>query len=155
MKIEYLKEHSEWIPTIAAWFYREWGVYHPGLDVDAIAERLRQRLNTDRLPLALVALEQGAVVGTVSLKEYDMDTRMQYSPWLASLYVIKRSRNKGVGVSLIEAAIAAAKSMGIKNLYLYTREKRHVDFYLARGWTLVENTMYRGGVVTILLKRLQ
>jgi predicted N-acetyltransferase YhbS len=152
MKIEYLKEHSEWVPTIAAWFHREWGAYHPGLDVDAIAERLRQRLNTDRLPLALVAVDQAEIIGTVSLKEYDMDTRMQYSPWLASLYVVKHSRNKGVGISLIEAGIAEAKSMAMEHLYLYTREKRHVNFYLANGWTLVENSMYRGGAVAILLK---
>lgn len=154
MKIEYLEEHREWIPKIASWFHREWGVYHPGLDADAIAERLRDRLNTDRLPLALVAVEQGEVIGTVSLKEYDMDTRMQYSPWLASLYVARRSRNKGVGVRLIEAGISEARSMNIEHLYLYTREKRHVGFYLANGWTLVENVSYRGGPVTILLKDL-
>lgn len=150
MKIEYLQEHIEWIPTLASWFHREWGVYHPGLDVDGIAERLRDRLNTDRLPLALVAVDQGEVIGTVSLKEYDMDTRMQYSPWLASLYVTRRSRNKGVGVRLIEAGISEARSMNIEHLYLYTREKRHVGFYAANGWTFVEDTSYRGGPVTIL-----
>ena len=154
METEYLKEHSDWIPTIASWFHHEWGVYHPGLDVDAIAERLRERLNTDRLPLALVAVDHGEVMGTVSLKRYDMDTRMQYSPWLASLYVTKRSRNKGVGLNLIQSGIAEAWRLGIERLYLYTRDKTHVDFYLAQGWTLVENTGYRGGPVTILLRAL-
>ena len=154
MEIEYLKDHSDWIPTIAAWFHREWGVYHPGLDVEAIAKRFQERLNIDKLPLALVAVEQGEVIGTVSLKAYDMDTRMQYSPWLASLYVTKRSRNKGVGVSLIEAGIAEARSMGIERLYLYTRERRHLDFYLAHGWTLAEHTSYRGSPVTVLVKEL-
>ena len=154
VKIEYLKDHSDWIPTIASWFHREWGAYHPRLDVDAIAARLWTRLNIDKLPLALVAVEQGEVIGTVSLKAYDMDTRMQYSPWLASLYVTKRSRIEGVGHSLIQAGIAEAGRLGIKQLYLYTRDKRHVDFYLAHGWTLVEDTSYRGGPVTILVKNL-
>ena len=154
MKIEYLKEHSDWIPTIATWFHREWGVYHPGLDVNAIAERLRERVNTDKLPLALVAVERGDVIGTVSLKKYDMDTRMQYSPWLASLYVTRRSRNKGVGLSLIQAGIAEARRLGIEQLYLYTRDKKHVDFYLAQGWTVVEDTSYRGSSVKILLRDL-
>jgi len=154
MKIEYLKDYSRWIPTIAQWFYEEWGEFHPELDVNRIAERLGERCNTDEIPLALVAVLQEEVVGTVSLKKYDMDTRMQYSPWLASLYVRKDCRNKGVGMRLIEAGLEKAKILGIKHLYLYTRTRKHVDFYLSQGWVHVETTDYRGGIVTVLLRTL-
>jgi GNAT superfamily N-acetyltransferase len=154
VKIEYLREHSRWIPTIARWFYNEWREFHPELDVDGIAERLGDRCNTDIIPLALVAIEQGEIIGTISLKKHDMDTRMQYSPWLASLYVRKDSRNKGIGLKLIEAGIEKAGTLGIKHLYLYTRIRKHVDFYVSRDWQFVETTDYRGGPVTVLLKTL-
>ena len=154
MKIEYLKDYSRWIPTIAQWFYEEWGAFHPELDVKRIAESLVERCNTDRIPLALVAVRQEEVIGTVSLKEHDMDTRMEFSPWLASLYVSRDYRNKGVGVRLIEAGLEKARTLGIEQLYLYTRIGKHVDFYLSQGWVRVENTDYRGGMVTILLRRL-
>jgi predicted N-acetyltransferase YhbS len=154
VKIEYLKEYSDWIPTIAEWFYREWGVFHPELDVTGIVERLGERCNTGRIPLSLVAVVQEEVIGTVSLKKYDMDTRMQYSPWLASLYVRKDYRNKGVGVRLIDAGLRKARTLGIKHLYLYTRLRKHADFYLSRGWIHVETTDYRGGIVMVLLKKI-
>ena len=155
MKIEYLKDNSKWIPTIARWFHDEWGVFHPDLDLGGIEKRLAERCNTDRIPLTLVALEKNEVVGTVSLKKHDMDTRMQYTPWLASLYVIRTFRNKGVGVELIESALEKAVYLGEKQLYLYTRIKGHMYFYLVRGWTFMEAVEYRGGPVVILRKALQ
>ena len=154
MRIAYLKEYSEWIPLIARWFYDEWGEFHPEMDVNGIAERLGERCSTDSIPIALVAVEQGEVIGTISLKQHDMDTRMHYTPWLASLYVRDDCRNKGVGVRLIDAGLEEARRLGIKHLYLYTRVRRHVDFYLSRDWKPVETTEYRGGPVTVLLKEL-
>ena len=152
MKIAYLKEYSEWIPTVAQWFYEEWGIFHPGLDVKGIVKRLHERTNTDKIPMTLVAVEHNEVIGTISLKEYDMDTRKQYSPWLASLYVRNGFRNRGVGLKLINAGLEQARCLGIRRIYLYTRARKHVDFYLIQGWTLVEETLYRGGRVLILLK---
>jgi predicted N-acetyltransferase YhbS len=152
VEITYLKEYSEWIPTIAQWFHEEWGEFHPELDLNGIVKRLQERTNTDRIPLALVAVERGEVVGTISLKKHDMDTRTQYSPWLASLYVRNDYRNRGLGIRLIDAGLGHAGSLGIKHLYLYTRIRKHVEFYLLHGWILVEATEYKGGAVTVLLK---
>jgi predicted N-acetyltransferase YhbS len=152
VKIAYLKEYSEWIPTIAQWFYEEWGKFHPGLDAKSIAKRLHERTNTDKIPMTLVAVEHNEVIGTISLKEYDMDTRKQYSPWLASLYVSNGFRHRGVGIRLVDAGLEQARNLGIEHIYLYTRARKHVDFYTMQGWTIVEETLYRGGRVTVLLK---
>lgn len=150
MKIEYLRDHDDWIPTIAGWFYEEWAKFHPELGVKGMAERLNERCYTDRLPLALVAVQGKQVIGTVSLKKHDMDTRMQYSPWIASLYVRKDYRNKRVGIRLIDAGLEKARDLGMKHIYLYTRVQKHVDFYTKLGWSVVETTEYRGGGVTVL-----
>lgn len=154
MEIRYLKEYRQWIPTIAQWFNDEWGDFYPNLTVNDIIKRLEQRTNTDRIPLALVAIEDDTVIGTVSLKQYDMDTRMQYSPWLASLYVEKKHRHQGVSVRLIQAGIDKAVHMGIKTIYLYTIIPQHKAFYLARGWKFIETTTYRGRTAIIVKKRL-
>ncbi len=155
MKIHYLKDYEQWIPTIAQWFYDEWGDFYPNLTVDDIIERLQQRTNTDTIPCALVAVENNRVIGTVSIKQYDMDTRMNYSPWLASLYVEKMHRHKGVSVKLIDAGLDKAKELGITAIYLYTIIPQHKAFYISRGWQLVELTEYRKQTATIFLKHLQ
>lgn len=155
MEIHYLEEYRLWTPTIAQWFYDEWGDFYPNLTVDDIAERLEQRTNTDKIPLALIAVEDKQVIGTVSLKQHDMDTRMQYSPWLASLYVKKMHRHKCVSIKLIEAGINKAIELGIKVLYLYTIIPQHKAFYISRGWKLVEITRYRGKTATIVTKQLE
>ncbi|KPK72239.1 hypothetical protein AMJ87_05285 [candidate division WOR_3 bacterium SM23_60] len=154
MEIRYLKEHRQCIPKIAQWFYDEWGDFYPDLTVSDIVNRLEQRTNTDRIPLALVAIEDDTVIGTVSLKQYDMDTRMDYSPWLASLYVEKAHRHRGVSNTLIQAGIDKAIELGIELIYLYTIIPQHKAFYLSRGWEFVETTTYRGRKAVIVKKRL-
>lgn len=152
MKIEYLKDYKEWIPTIAQWFYNEWSDMYPELHVDKIILRIQTRTNVDKIPLALVALENNAVIGTASLKKFDMDTRMQYSPWLASVYVKEERRGTGVGTHLVRAIENTAKNLGIKILYLYTPDAQ--DFYAKLGWCELETTEYRGRKVTIMIKNL-
>lgn len=152
MEIKYLKDYKEWIPTIAKWFYDEWGHLYPELDIDKIILRLHKRTNVDIIPLALVALENRAVIGTASLKKFDMDTRMQYSPWLASVYVSEKWRGKGIGTSLVRVIEDKAKEIGVKILYLYTPDAQ--NFYAKLGWRELESTEYRGQDVTIMIKKL-
>ncbi len=152
MEIKYLKDYKEWIPTIAKWFYNEWGDMHPDLDVNKIITRLQKRTNVDKIPVAVVAVENEIVVGTASLKESDMDIRMQYSPWLASVYVCKDCRKRGVGTRLVEAIVDKAKMLGVEKLNLYTPDAQ--DFYAQLGWRLLEKAKYHGKNVTIMVKNL-
>jgi predicted N-acetyltransferase YhbS len=147
MEIGFLKDHQRWIPVIAEWFYREWGWFYPDLG-------FRARIHRNRLPLALVALDQGKVVGTVSLKIHDMDTRPQYSPWLASLYVCAQCRVQGVGRILLNAGIKEAQRLDLGQLYLYTLNRRHVPFYTAEGWSFHEHTIYKNTDVFIVHRML-
>ena len=152
MQIEYLKYHSDCIPLIAGWFHREWGHYYPELTIDDIEERLRERLNVDKIPLALVAMEGGEAVGTVSLKISDMDTRKQYTPWLASMYVREDKRKKGIGRKMVAAIEKKAKELGVEKLYLYTPDAE--IFYAKLGWQRIEYTEYRGANVCIMKKKM-
>jgi len=153
MEIKYLKDYKEWIPKIAEWFYNEWGDMHPDLDVDKIIARLHKRTNIDKIPLTVVAVENEMIVGTASLKEFDMEIRMQYSPWLASVYVCEGWRKKGVGARLVTTIVDKAKMIGVDTLYLYTPDAQ--DFYAKLGWRVLENTEYHGKNVTIMVKNLR
>ena len=153
MEIKYLKDYKEWIPTIAQWFYNEWGDMHPDLDVNKIIARLQKRTNVDMIPLTMVAVENESVVGTASLKEFDMDIRMQYSPWLASVYVREDCRRKGVGTILVEAIVDKAKMLGVEILYLYTPDAQ--DFYTRLDWRVLEEKKYHRKDVTIMVKKLR
>jgi predicted N-acetyltransferase YhbS len=159
MEIKYLKDCSQFIPVIAGLIHAEWGFLYPARTVADLVNALKKNLNTDRVPLTLVAVENERLVGTVGLEEFDMDTRMEYSPWLVSLYVIpdyrqvdehrKTGVHQQVARQLVERATETAWALGVKTLYLYTL-KPHAGFYESRGWRVLEKMVYKNRPVTVL-----
>lgn len=149
MEITNLKDKPQFIPDLARVIHNEWGYLYPRRTVGDLKSALQKNLNTDRVPLTLIAVENDALVGTVSLEAYDMETRMEYTPWLASLYVLPEYRNTGLARKLVERATAQAGALGVQTLYLFTL-KPHARFYETRGWQVLEKTVYRGERVTIL-----
>src|SRR5262249_58156128 len=86
----------------------------------------RERMNTDRLPLTLVAVQSGVavnrheLVGMVSLKFHDMDTRPDLDPWLGGLLVLPEWRNRGVGTMLMHRATEEAPALKLPPILLLT-----------------------------------
>ena len=154
MEISYLKNHPEFIPVIAAWSQGEWGFLYPARTIDDRIRALQKNLNTDRVPLTFVAVEHGKIAGTVGLEEHDMETRMEYSPWLVSLYVLPEFRRTGLARELVERATEKARSLGAQRLYLFTL-KSHAEFYENLGWKIVEKTVYQNRPVTIMAINLE
>lgn len=135
--IDYLKNHTDFIPEIAKAFFAEWSHLVPGMDLQGVVERLQERLNTDCLPLAFVAYnDRNEWIGTAQLKEHDMDERPNLSPWFAGFYVKESYRKQGVGERLLNGVIQKAKAIGIAELYLFT--ERAEAYYAKRGWLLLE-----------------
>jgi predicted N-acetyltransferase YhbS len=151
MEIAYLADHTEFIPSLASWFYDEWGYLSLGGSIEDVEDSLRQHLHRDELPLALVAFSGTEVLGSASLRPYDMKTRKDLSPWLASVYVPLEHRGKGIGSKLVQAAEALAGRLGISVLYLYTLRE---SFYARQGWSRLEQTKYGQEQVFIMRKRL-
>ena len=104
--------------------------------VDEQMEKISERVNTDRLPLAFVARVDTVPVGTASLKIQEMSTHKHLYHWLGPVYVVPEYRNMGIGSALIKRAEAKAKELGVQTLYLHTPDKER--FYLHRGWETVE-----------------
>jgi predicted N-acetyltransferase YhbS len=150
MKIDFLAEHQEFIPTLARWFYEEWGFLDPERTLQDIADLIARRTNTDKIPLVLVAREGEELIGTVCLKIHEMKTRKELSPWLADLYVAESRRKQGVGKMLVAAIEKVAANLGIARLYLYTPDAE--NFYSRLGWKIKERTIYQGHPVVIMTK---
>jgi N-acetylglutamate synthase-like GNAT family acetyltransferase len=141
MRIEYLADYTEHVPTLAKWFHDEWGYLSPGYGLEERMQRLYAKSNKEGIPVAFVAVEAGNPIGSASLVHCDMDTRSHMTPWLSSVYVEVSSRGHGVGEALVSRVIREAQRLGFASLYLWTPNEE--PFYGRRGWQTLERTEYR------------
>ena len=150
--IGYLADYPEWVPLIAGWFYEQWyDLYvNRSMTLKDTEDSITERCNYDKIPLALVAVKDDKAIGTICLKQFDMDTRKDLSPCLAGLYVATEHRCNGVGSLLVGALIEKARSLDISKLYLHTPDAE--DFYRKLDWQALGQTEYLGHRVTILEK---
>ena len=139
--IAYLADHPSYIPELAAWHHAQWRYLDTGVSVEQRAAAL-SRHTRDRVPLTVIALSGKTLLGSASLIAQDMDTRMDLTPWLASVYVAPAYRNRGLGSALVRRIADKAKVLGFERLYLFTPDKE--SFYARLGWTVFERTAYRG-----------
>lgn len=151
MTIEYLADHPETLETIVQWMHQEWGGVRGGETLEQRRNRFTNSLNRDRIPLAVVALEAGEVLGSASLVDHDMETRMELTPWLASVFVSEEYRRRGVGAELVRRIMAEAGKLKVPLLYLYTVHSERL--YASLGWTVMERTNYLEHTVVIMTYR--
>lgn len=156
LKISYLHDHQEVISVVASWIYKEWSFLYAGKTRRYVENFLRLRLHKRKLPLTLVAFVGDTPVGTVSLKEYDMEERPDLPHWVTSLYVVDRWRGKGIGSGLMQAAEQKAAALGIGRLFLFTADPGlAAGFYAGMGWNIKETAVSHSYPVIIMEKELQ
>jgi predicted N-acetyltransferase YhbS len=148
MQIEYLAERPEFIPTLARWHYQEWGHLRPGDSVADRILRLQGRCGRGRVPQTVIAILENELVGSASLIEQDMESRLDLTPWLAGVFVAPQHRRQGIGAALVRRIMDEARSLHVSKLYLYTVDS--TAFYANLGWSPVEKTRYREQEVSIM-----
>jgi N-acetylglutamate synthase-like GNAT family acetyltransferase len=148
MTIDYLADHPHFVPTLARWQHEEWGYIRPGDSVEARTTRIDAGCERDRIPLTVVAIEDGEVRGSASLIHSDMDTRPELSPWLASVFVAPQFRRRGIGAQLVRRIMSEAGKLEVPLLYLYTVHSEKL--YAALGWTVMERTSFHEQQVVIM-----
>ena len=136
MQIEYLTDYNNFTEQAAEWIYREFiqGIQH-GVSYEQILNAFHECHKT-KLPIRLVALENGRCVGTVSIVKNDLNCRV-YTPWLAALYVDESRRGNKIGEGLIDRVKQIAKELGHDELYLRTEHAS--NYYRRLGWQFVES----------------
>ncbi len=151
MKLDYLANHTGAIATIAKWYVDEWG-HLPGVSSMAQAEdNLRAYLNTDKIPLMIIAKEGDEILGAAQLKYREMDIYPEKEHWLGGVYVAKEHRGKGIAEKIILEIIRQAQRLGVHTLHLQT-ENLTGGLYRRMGWRPVEQVHFDGRDVLVMEK---
>ena len=153
MKFEFLADRQDAIPIVAGWYFEEWGCNVPGNSVEQTIDRLNKKLNRDKLPLPVLAVESRKILGVAQLKLHEMDIYPEREFWLGSLFVETKSRGKGIGSALANKIVAIAADFGIKELYLQT-EAVDGGLYQQLGWHSIETVRSRGVDVTVMVRKI-
>jgi GNAT superfamily N-acetyltransferase len=148
MQIDYLARHKALIPAVSKLVLPDWEDFYGDITWKDVTEIFYERLNDNKIPLALIAFEGSQVFGTVSLLEESISTRKHLTPWIAGLYVCEEKRHCGIGMQLIEAAAHEARRLGTERLYIGIRKAE--DHYTKLGWQTIERTIYHDEEIIIM-----
>jgi GNAT superfamily N-acetyltransferase len=152
MQIDYLADHPEMIPVLAAWHYQEWATLLPDWSLDQAQAELQSHTGHCQIPTTLVAVEHGSPLGSASLLVADLDGWEHLSPWVASVYVIPSWRGRGLGSQLVSRAVEAASVLEIPAVYLFTAGQS--GFYHKLGWEPWQVAEHHGREVLIMRRQL-
>jgi predicted N-acetyltransferase YhbS len=120
-EITHLFHHAQHTRAVAQMIYDEfWTDVVDGMSVDDLDEHLQNTHDLSRIPLSLIALVDGQLVGTVNLIENDDSKRTHLRPWLAAMVVAKEFRGQGIGTQLVRALLVEAQRLGFATLYFGT-----------------------------------
>ena len=92
--------------------------------------------NRHGLPVRLIAFADGALAGTIALRERALQTLPEYHPGLGGLFVVKQQRGCGVGTELVSAGMNVAREQGFERVYAGTVAASGILKHL--GWKLVQ-----------------
>lgn len=148
MDILYLADNTHFIPRLAQLLHDEWDFLYPNATVQTRYDRLVSYCNRGRIPLSFVAVEGDRLLGTYNIILSDMKEHPELSPWLASVYVLKEYRGRGIGTELVKHSMAQCKKLSIPRLYLWTDTQR--EFYERLGWKLLSHELYQTVEVDIM-----
>lgn len=153
MELKLLAEHPEAIPIIARWYADEWGHLSEANTFANMTKSLHTYLNTDKIPLMVLAIDKGEILGVSQLKFREMSIYPDKEHWLGGVYVAETHRGKGVAEQIVKSVIAIATTLGVHKLNLQTE---HLDggLYKRLGWQPIEQVNYDGVDVVVMEKEI-
>ena len=143
-----LMQAPEHLPTLAAWHHQEWPALNPGLSLEQRIESMQGYLTDALVPSMFIGLHEGQLAASAAIVACDMDTRPEWTPWLASVYVKPELRRFGLGSSLVRQVMSQTQQAGLPQLYLFTPDQ--ASFYQRLGWQTLQQTLYRDHAVTVM-----
>lgn len=146
MTIEFvvLRDHPEFLPIVADWYFNEWGGHVAGHTLAAERERVETVEEGSVLPLLLIALDAGEPVAVARLKRHERTEHPEREYWLGGVYVHASCRGRGVAAQLIDALMERAVGLGVRDVHLQTK----VDdggLYRRLGWRPLESIQHEAG----------
>ena len=134
IEIVFLADCKQHIPYLAQLGYEQISKHwNPHANIDRAIQNYVNHAHHEKLPLTLVALQNGQPIGMASLREND-GIQPQRTPWLGSLVVDPAFRKQRVGELLIDAIKQQASNRGYKKLYLLAFDLTIPQWYAKLGW---------------------
>ncbi|OJF96834.1 GNAT family N-acetyltransferase [Pararhizobium antarcticum] len=131
-----LNDRPDFCATVADRIWLAWWK-EKGTARHEIETRVRENLNPDGFPFAVIAHDGDDFHGTASVIASDLDERPDYTPWIAAVWVDPQHRGKGTGGAIVRHAARIALARGFETIYLCALPEKS-DFYLNLGWSLLE-----------------
>lgn len=120
-QILHLYQQPQHTEAVARLIYEEfWRGVEGGYSEADLLAHLRTATDPDCIPLSLIAVEHGRLLGTINLIENDDAKRPHLRPWLAAMVVSPAERGRGIGSALVRALLAEARRLGLPRLYFGT-----------------------------------
>ncbi|MBB6467686.1 GNAT family N-acetyltransferase [Aminobacter carboxidus] len=132
-----LRDRPEFAETVADRIWNAWW-REDNTELDFIEGLVNENFASTGLPMALVAHDGDSFLGTAHLIDSDLESRPQYSPWVAALWVEEAARKSGVGAALVRAGAEAAFQQGFETVYLCAKP-RLTAYYEGMGWRKIED----------------
>lgn len=145
------KVDAKW--QLAKWYFEQWGDIIEEGSLELFNQKLDDYLNRDCIPLVILAVDAGNVIGAAQLKYHEMSIFPKRAHWLGGVYVIPPARGKHVASALVNQAESIAHGLGVSQLYLQT-EALDGGLYAGLGWQGIEKVNYRGVDVLVMSKAL-
>ncbi len=122
---------------ICLWYYN-WLGKENNETLEEIKHTFKHSINKNKLPQTFVALVNGEPAGMYQLAVFDdLNCRPDLYPWLINVFVTEKFRGQKICEELMQTVNNNAKSLNLKQLYLYTN---HVGLYEKYGWKFIEET---------------
>jgi len=151
MELDFLANNKNAVSTIAKWYFEEWSYLMKENSIDEVEQNLQAYLNTDQIPLMILAKRGAEVLGVAQLKFREMDIYPEKEHWLGGVYVSKEYRGNRIAEKIILEVISIAQKLGVHTLYLQT-EDLSGGLYRRLGWKPIEQVNYRGNDVLVMEK---
>jgi predicted N-acetyltransferase YhbS len=141
MELTLLADRPEALPIIAKWYFEEWGYLSESKSVKDVESGLERYLNTDKIPLMVIASDNTDILGAATLRYNNMAMYREKVHWLGGVYVPEVHRSKGIASLIIKRVISSAEALGVTTLHLLTEDLTG-GLYRNLGWRPVEQVNY-------------
>lgn len=152
MRISYLVDQPGLAAGLIPGLLEHWREILPEQTWDGRADRFREHMNRDVLPIAWIAHEDGLAAGTAALRASDLHGREELGPWLGGVYVHPPYRGRGIASALCQTVADKARDLGFRRLFLFTLDQQ--SLYARAGWRFHESTCWRGRPADIMVREL-
>lgn len=146
-----LRDRPDLLTFVARWAHEEfWS--RVGKTLEETQRLFTPKRGPEWLPRTFVLLENETPVGMASIVEHDLESRPEWTPWLAAVVVDRAARGRGHSRTLVRSIEDFARANGVETLWLFTWSAEAI--YAKYGWRPVERLQQNGREIVVMNRNL-